>query len=179
MAPKGLLAVAFALLSCAGTIVAAPSSALATEDGLVLLSTSALPNGQVLSFYGVNSAEDTSDASFNVFSPADCGSNTITCSEDHRATTSSCNSLIAAIDQSKSSDVPESPRSICIEGSDRCCVSWSRAVSGLKKGFLVNGARKTLSGCTWESKVSGRSKDTLLASTCVNQCLSDRPNGCS
>jgi len=110
-----------------------------------------------------------------------CGSNAVTCDyNNHLAAISTCNALITALRSDPGHDLPESPRDVCFNGDGRCCVSWHNPVGGLKWGHLVDAAQVALNTCrnANNNRVSGKTSDTLLASTCTSQCLSDRPNGC-
>ena len=63
--------------------------------------------------------------------------------------------------------------------NNRCCVSWSRRISGLAASMLVGAAAPMRSQCSWDTLVSARATDVDLAGTCAVQCLSNRPDGCS
>ena len=108
-----------------------------------------------------------------------CGSNSVECDfNDNRARTNLCDNLISGI---RSSGTPISPitRSICVsrDGEGTCCISWNPGAFFGEQN-LVPAAQKTRDICVDSTRVSGRSVDTLLGSTCVVQCLSNRADGC-
>ncbi|KAF2196664.1 hypothetical protein GQ43DRAFT_484758 [Delitschia confertaspora ATCC 74209] len=58
------------------------------------------------------------------------------------------------------------------------CTSWNRQVSGNKVGYLLGAAGAILSKCKHDGLISGWAGDVSLGGTCVNQYLSNCPDGC-
>ncbi|KAI0540377.1 hypothetical protein GGR58DRAFT_461123 [Xylaria digitata] len=107
-----------------------------------------------------------------------CGSNTLVCDNSHLADRNACTNLINDLRVSSAS-LLNSLRSICATyGGSRCCVSWHNPVSNAIRNNLVSAAQKALDGCRGDTGVSGKTMDTMIGSTCTNQCLSNRPDGC-
>ncbi len=72
------------------------------------------------------------------------------------------------------------PRSVCQSGSGgQCCVSWSDYPQNGQYDYLVHAGFTVNNQCQDNGMVSGWVNDVLIGSSCMVQCLSDRPNGCS
>jgi hypothetical protein len=107
-----------------------------------------------------------------------CGSNSLTCDNAHEANRNACISLVNDL-RGSSAQLPGSPRSICgTYSGSQCCVSWHNPVSNAERRNLVDAAQKAIDGCRADSGVSGKTSDTLIGSTCTDQCLSNRATGC-
>ncbi|KAJ7138826.1 hypothetical protein C8R46DRAFT_1136311 [Mycena filopes] len=109
-----------------------------------------------------------------------CGSNIVQCSAGSTvATASICQQLVNNLN-GNGNTIGNSPRSICLgQGGNQCCVSWSAPAGNIQEGVLFNAANDVLGACTRGGKVSGLARDVELSGTCVTQCLSNRPNGCT
>ncbi|KAF2113504.1 hypothetical protein BDV96DRAFT_496068, partial [Lophiotrema nucula] len=92
----------------------------------------------------------------------------VACSKAHKAVTSACKSLISNISKSGG------PRSICKLG---CCISWS-ANATFQVRDLWSAADYCVSYCV-DSKVSCEVWGVQLQGTAVDQCLSNRADGCT
>ncbi|KAJ7065702.1 hypothetical protein C8F01DRAFT_1351704 [Mycena amicta] len=107
-----------------------------------------------------------------------CGTNDVTCSTSHVASSNICSQLVSGLDTSVA--IGNSPRSICLgQSNNQCCVSWSQAVGTMPESDLFNAARDTFNQCWNTAFGSGLARNVLLNGFCVTQCLSNRPNGCS
>ncbi|KAK6981602.1 hypothetical protein R3P38DRAFT_3113786 [Favolaschia claudopus] len=107
-----------------------------------------------------------------------CGTNDVTCSGGHKATSSICNQLINQLSANGGTVIGNSPRSICLgQGGNQCCVSWSAAVGNMPQGDLFNAANKVFHSC-FGTTISGLARNVELNGGCVTQCLSNRPTGC-
>ncbi|KAJ7056269.1 hypothetical protein C8F01DRAFT_367600 [Mycena amicta] len=108
-----------------------------------------------------------------------CGTNNVTCSTAHTASTSICSQLVNSLDTGTS--IGNSPRSICLgqSSSNQCCVSWSAAVGTMPESDLFSAAQKTFNGCWSAVSGSGLARNVNLDGVCVTQCLSNRPDGCA
>ena len=107
-----------------------------------------------------------------------CGSNRIECYNSHVPPSSLCAILINDLEKAYF-PLRSAPRSVCLQqGSERCCVSWSKHVDGLYGDMLYNAAIDTYP-CIWQQGRSGLARDTSLNGVCLTQCLSNRPDGCS
>lgn len=103
------------------------------------------------------------------------------CFHAHGADEDACTQLISSFDVRKNQEIPKSPQSVCIDGNTgKCCISWSRPAQNAKFTELKVTATDLNESCKYEShKVSGLVRNKILGNTCLTQCLSDRPNGCS
>ncbi|GAP87994.1 hypothetical protein SAMD00023353_3200330 [Rosellinia necatrix] len=107
-----------------------------------------------------------------------CGSNVLRCDNSHEANRNACISLVNDL-RGSSAQLPGSPRSICgTYNGQQCCVSWHNPVSNAVRSHLAGAAQKALDGCRGDNGVSGKTSDTLIGSTCTDQCLSNRATGC-
>lgn len=95
-----------------------------------------------------------------------------TCDNKHQAARGSCDGLINAL-RGNPTNKSGGPRDICFQG---CCVSWSRDAN-FQYQDLVNAAALCLSYCGGDY-VSCKIFGVELEGTILNQCLSNRPNGC-
>ncbi len=110
-----------------------------------------------------------------------CGANAINCDfGSNLAPAGVCDSLISAMQAAGSNGIPGSTRSVCLDPDNqtRCCASWSHPAS-FQEQNLVPAARSVRNSCNSNGGISGTSHDTLLGSTCLTQCLSNRPDGCA
>lgn len=107
-----------------------------------------------------------------------CGSNQVTCDNEHLADRNSCVSLVNALDGDQA-ELQGSPRSIygTYDGK-KCCVSWHNPASGAVRSSLVGPARAILDQCRGNTGVSGKTSDSLIGQTCTNLCVSNREKGC-
>jgi hypothetical protein len=94
------------------------------------------------------------------------------CDKAHQAVTSACRTLISSI-QFNATWKSGGPRSICKSG---CCISWS-ANATFQIQNLTNAANYCVSTCA-NSKVSCEVWGVNLQGTVVDQCLSNRADGC-
>jgi len=112
-------------------------------------------------------------------SPLDvgCGTNDIKCSTDHIYYGPTCQTLFSTLDNNNW--LSSSPRAVCLgQGDSQCCISWSRETSSsIQQKNLLPSAKRTLAGCGLYNR-SGQEWNVNLGSTCLSQCLSNRPNGC-
>ena len=107
-----------------------------------------------------------------------CGSNKVTCDNEHLADRNSCVSLVNALDGDQA-ELQGSPRSICgTYDGKKCCVSWHNPASGAVRSSLVGPARAILDQCRGNTGVSGKTSDSLIGQTCTNLCVSNREKGC-
>ncbi|KAJ5491647.1 hypothetical protein N7539_003214 [Penicillium diatomitis] len=101
--------------------------------------------------------------------------NQIVCSAAHVAVGAACIALLGRI-RLDGSWKSGGPRDICYEG---CCISWS-ANATFQIENLYNDAQRCYSICVNASGgVSCEAYNVSLQGTIVNQCLSNRPNGCA
>ncbi|KAF5861260.1 hypothetical protein ETB97_000452 [Aspergillus alliaceus] len=101
--------------------------------------------------------------------------NQIVCSAAHVAVGAACIALLGRI-RIDGSWKSGGPRNICYEG---CCISWS-ANATFQIENLYNDAQRCYSVCVNASGgVSCEAYNVSLQGTIVNQCLSNRPNGCA
>ncbi|KAG5986617.1 hypothetical protein E4U54_005343 [Claviceps lovelessii] len=94
------------------------------------------------------------------------------CGSNHLATKSSCRALIELI-QFNATWTSGGPRNICRNG---CCISWSANATFMVEN-LYNAANYCVRACG-SAKVSCEVFGVELQGTIVNQCLSNRANGC-
>jgi hypothetical protein len=100
--------------------------------------------------------------------------NQIVCSAVHVAAGAACIALLGRI-RLDGSWKSGGPRDICYEG---CCISWS-ANATFQVENLYNDAQRCYSVCLKGSGgVSCKAYNVSLQGTIVDQCLSNRPNGC-
>ncbi|MCJ1425833.1 hypothetical protein MMC29_003733 [Sticta canariensis] len=95
-----------------------------------------------------------------------------TCSNAHKAAKSACRALISKLSGNITLKIG-GPRSICYKA---CCVSWS-ANATFEYQNLTNAANYCVNACG-SSTVSCKVFGVSLQGTIVNQCLSNRANGC-
>ncbi|EXK40906.1 hypothetical protein FOMG_07635 [Fusarium oxysporum f. sp. melonis 26406] len=148
-------------------------------EGLVVLAQESVDDGAgVLIFYGDADPAAAKKRDESGLSKR-CGSNQVSCFGSHRAPIWLCSALLYQLEIS-STQLQESPRSICKQASSKqCCVSWAHPVSGGKKDNLAPAGYKVNSECNWgDNTVSGLTRDTQIGNTCTTQCLSNRPDGC-
>lgn len=101
--------------------------------------------------------------------------NQIVCSAAHVAVGAACIALLGRI-RIDGSWKSGGPRDICYEA---CCISWS-ANATFQIENLYNDAERCYSVCVNASGgVSCEAYNVSLQGTIVNQCLSNRPNGCA
>ncbi|KAG6006386.1 hypothetical protein E4U21_007117 [Claviceps maximensis] len=94
------------------------------------------------------------------------------CSFSHRANKRECQALLGNVQLDVSIRTGE-PRSICNAG---CCISWSVNAT-FKTSDLFNPASYCYNACGFGS-VSCKIFGLDLEGTIVNECLSNRPDGC-
>jgi len=115
----------------------------------------------------------TLDRTAELMSPTQKPSWTKTvCDGAHQAFTSACRGLISSISLNASWK-SGGPRSICKDG---CCISWS-ANATFQLQNLTNAANYCIQACA-SSKVSCEVYGVKLQGTVVDQCLSNRADGC-
>jgi hypothetical protein len=113
-----------------------------------------------------------------------CGTNAVTCSGSHKASSTVCGGLGFALSGPQNSGtVIRNPRSVCYKASGQssgeCCVSWANPVSNAVDGDFTNAVITINNRCVDGSRqVSGLMRDTTIGSTCTTVCLSNRPDGC-
>jgi hypothetical protein len=95
------------------------------------------------------------------------------CSSAHKAAASACSALIQSIGGSVTIKTG-GPRNICAYG---CCISWS-ANATFQYQNLTNAANYCMSTCA-TANVSCEVRGVSLQGTVVDQCLSNRPDGCT
>lgn len=95
------------------------------------------------------------------------------CSSAHKATKAACRSLLENV-RGNATWKSGGPRSICKSG---CCISWS-ANATFQVQNLTNAANYCLNACG-TSMVSCEVWGVKLQGTLVDQCLSNRANGCT
>ena len=139
--------------------------------------------GGHLTWYAIDESETQAEARQLDRRRQNCGSNDVSCSGDHRGDVGTCQALVLAINNDgKGSDtIPPFSQSICIQlGEDACCIGWSEVIQETAVyRDLVSAADAVLASCSSGSGVSGLTRNTQLgSSTCMTQCLSDRPTGC-
>lgn len=107
-----------------------------------------------------------------------CGSQSLVCDNSHTADRGSCKSLIDDL-RGDNAALGSSPRSICGTYNDhQCCVSWHTVVSGATRDSLVSAAQKSYDGCRGDTGVSAKVHDTMIGTTCTDQCMSNRATHC-
>lgn len=92
------------------------------------------------------------------------------CSTAYKAAKSACQALISELDATVKTG---GPRSICYQN---CCISWS-ANATFQLRNLTNAANYCVNACS-SATVSCEVYGVNLQGTIVNQCLSNRANGC-
>lgn len=95
-----------------------------------------------------------------------------TCSNAHKAAKSACRTLISKLSGNVTVKTG-GPRSICYQG---CCVSWS-ANATFQYQNLTNAANYCVNACS-SATVSCEVYGVSLQGTIVDQCLSNRADGC-
>lgn len=95
-----------------------------------------------------------------------------TCSSAHKAAKSACRALISKLSGNITVKTG-GPRSICYQG---CCVSWS-ANATFQYQNLTNAANYCVNACG-AATVSCEVYGVSLQGTIVDQCLSNRADGC-
>ncbi|KAJ6615984.1 hypothetical protein B0H10DRAFT_1652847, partial [Mycena sp. CBHHK59/15] len=114
--------------------------------------------------------------------PRACGTDDVTCASSHAASSALCSQLLNILNTNPGTIIDNSPRAICLgQGSNQCCVSWSKAVGAMLQGGLFSAANKVFNICLAGSAVSqsGLARNVILNGGCVTQCLSNRPTGCT
>ncbi|KAJ5108871.1 hypothetical protein N7456_005546 [Penicillium angulare] len=99
--------------------------------------------------------------------------NKVVCSGSNQAEKSHCASLIDYVQRSPDR-VKWGVRAVCWRN---CCISWNQNAS-FEMGLLYNAARACIDTCTRSDHVSCRATEVSLEGTVVNQCLSNRAEGC-
>ncbi|KAJ6482350.1 hypothetical protein DFH09DRAFT_950213 [Mycena vulgaris] len=162
------------LTLAAGLVHAAPT----TDDGVHgLVISHVVPVGEYNLTYWVD-APGTGSVTARSLSARACGTNDVTCSGSHLASTPICRQLLSTLNSSN--NIGNSPRSICIgQSNNQCCVSWSGAVGTMKESNLVNAANNIFDRCWSATSGSGLARNVILNNICVTECLSNRPDGCS
>lgn len=94
------------------------------------------------------------------------------CSGSHLATKSTCRDLISVI-RSSTTLKTGGPRNVCYRG---CCISWS-VYATFQLSDLTNAAEYCVNYCG-NTQVSCEVYGVELAGTILDQCLSNRPDGC-
>ncbi|EJD46722.1 hypothetical protein AURDEDRAFT_184243 [Auricularia subglabra TFB-10046 SS5] len=107
-----------------------------------------------------------------------CGSNAVGCDAGNVPSTAPCASLIYGAVQTSSDVLPDFVRAICLNSNGQCCISWGAATSGLRITTLFKAANTAFASCVASGK-SGFTRDTGLNGVCTDQCLSNRPDGCT
>jgi hypothetical protein len=180
-----------ALFLARATALPADASVLGARS-LELINTKAVQGGVItvyndasLPLVNVTAAADLSSAPGSTLARR-CGSNTIFCDyANFRARSDLCGHLMDILGSPENRDLSMTPyTSQCftatnIATNNRCCISWSRQVTGLKVNMLFGAAAPQLSQCSRDGLVSARAIDVDLAGACVAQCLSSRPDGCA
>jgi hypothetical protein len=168
------------LISLAAVLAHAMASPAATDATLEVLSTKNLPEG-ILTVYGSRgSAHANPVFDRSITARQSCGSNDLLCRDSNAASVGTCSTLIDILSATENVFSASVSRAVCLDhAGDRCCTSWSRAVNDLEEYVLVIAAEKIFNGCTYDGdRVGGSARNVLLMSTCVTQCLSNRPDGC-
>jgi hypothetical protein len=96
--------------------------------------------------------------------PRDCGTNNIRCSRSHKADVGDCIDLTLALGNDGNAYLPEAPRSICYKS---CCTSWSRAMIGIRKAYLVFANNRIISECGLDFTMSGLARNVNLNQECM------------
>ncbi|RAH63307.1 hypothetical protein BO85DRAFT_444601 [Aspergillus piperis CBS 112811] len=105
----------------------------------------------------------------------DWSRNQIVCSAAHVAAGAACIALLGRV-RVDGSWKTGGPRNICYKD---CCISWS-ANATFQIENLYNDAQRCYNAClTVTGEVSCEAYNGSLQGTLVNQCLSNRPNGCA
>ena len=106
-----------------------------------------------------------------------CGTNNIKCSSGHPYHGPTCNTLISLLG---STYVLNGYQAVCLDlGVGQCCISWSKATRfPIMQKDLVPSAQRSLNTCGL-ARMSGQEWNVRLGDTCLSQCLSDRPTGCT
>ncbi|EJD46707.1 hypothetical protein AURDEDRAFT_164160 [Auricularia subglabra TFB-10046 SS5] len=107
-----------------------------------------------------------------------CGSNAVGCDGGNVPDTAPCASLIYGAVQTSSDVLPDWVRSICLNSNGQRCISWGKPTSGLRITTLFKAANTAFASCV-ASGQSGFTRDTGLNGVCTDQCLSNRPDGCT
>lgn len=151
-----------------------PPDSNTPDSGLIKLyastSTSSLIGQAFLDLQGKTLAPGPSDS--NSKSSPEKRWTRETCSNAHQAAKSACRALISKLSGNfivKSGG----PRSICYQG---CCVSWS-ANATFQYQNLTNAANYCVNACG-SATVSCEVYGVSLQGTIVDQCLSNRADGC-
>lgn len=157
-----------------GIVHAAP----APDNGVSgLVISHVVPVGEYNMTYWVD-APGNGTVAARALSARACGTNDVTCSGSHLASTDICSQLVNSLNTGIS--IGNSPRSICLgQSNNQCCVSWSGAVGTMPESNLVNAANKIFATCWSPTNGSGLARNVILNNICVTECLSNRPDGCS
>ncbi|KAK1763901.1 hypothetical protein QBC33DRAFT_622604 [Phialemonium atrogriseum] len=182
----GNAAAAFILTGMVGMKVAGHvlPRADTTPDGLIVIDVSQDGNNTLTWYADVPGSEAKRSGLEAAGAPLEaraCGSVAVSCFGSNLADATNCANLISALRRDPFRQLSQSPRAVCLgQGGGECCVSWSKAVSGLEQGDLLNGANFVLQDCLKSgNRVSGLTRNVQLQSSCVTECLSNRPDGCS
>jgi len=112
--------------------------------------------------------------------PRACGTNDVTCdSRSNLANSALCGTLINNV-----KNMAVSGNAICLtKGGNQCCITWGKSAVNGGNAFpgtdLVPAATAIHNDCKTSGGVSGKAGNVLLESTCLTECLSNRPDGCS
>ncbi|KAJ7700469.1 hypothetical protein B0H17DRAFT_1047299, partial [Mycena rosella] len=164
------IAAVLPLAIATGIVHAAP----APDNGVTgLVISHIVPVGEYNMTYWVD-APGTGTVAARTLSARACGTNDVTCSGSHLASTNVCTQLINSLNTGIS--IGNSPRSICLgQSNNQCCVSWSGGVGTMPESDLVNAAKNIFGTCFSATNGSGLARNVLLNNICVTQCLSNRP----
>ncbi|KAK1474529.1 uncharacterized protein CCOS01_15628 [Colletotrichum costaricense] len=116
-------------------------------------------------------------------SSAMCGENELVCDKAHQAMASICYRLIKVLKTDKANDmIRGTPQDYCLEiETARCCVSWTAFIDKpTPVAELVPAAEIVYDNCRdiMRSYVSGKVYGAIVGNHCMDQCLSERPDGC-
>ncbi|KXH63215.1 hypothetical protein CSAL01_06368 [Colletotrichum salicis] len=116
-------------------------------------------------------------------SSAMCGENELVCDKGHQAMAGVCSHLINVLKKDKATDmVRGTPQDYCLEiETARCCVSWTAFIDKpTPVAELLPAAEMVYDNCrdNFRSYVSGKVYGVIVGTYCMDQCLSERPDGC-
>lgn len=125
-----------------------------------------------LSLQGQTLATVTATATGTSKSSLEKRATSVECDNMNAAPRAACRDLINGITGSRIR-VSGGPRDLCLGG---CCISWSRNAN-FDRDNLVSAANECMNTCR-SDPVSCKAFGVELQGTILNQCLSNRPNGC-
>jgi len=166
------------ILATVATLLAQSQAAAVdsrTPDGLKVVKVENHANG-TLTWYADAGPVPRDEVSSR---DAGCGTNTIKCSGSHAYDGDLCKQLFNSLQANLY--MSSEPRAVCLgQGNDQCCISWSKTAKySMRQKDILPSAQRVFSECGSSYYLSGQEWNVLLDGTCVSQCLSNRPSGCT